>query len=167
MTLKIFISHSAVDAPIAEALIEVFKKSLNLSSISIRCTSVDGYRLPGGADTGDILRREVEESEILIGLITNESLQSTYVLFELGARWGNRKPLMPILAAGATASILKSPLNNYNALNCNNESHIYQMVDDISKILDLPLERADIYRESVQNLISQSKKKKKKVKILI
>lgn len=156
MPLNIFISHSSADANIAEALIKLFQRALNLPSATIRCTSVDGYRLPAGSRTTDTLRSEVEESKVFVGLLTNTSIQSTYVLFEMGARWASRKPLLPILAAGATPSILKAPLNDYNALDCNNESQIHQMLDDLSGLLEMNLERPDTYIKLVEDVIRES-----------
>jgi hypothetical protein len=54
--VRLFISHSAKDGSVAERLIELIQSALNLPAADIRCTSVDGYRLPGGASTEDQLR---------------------------------------------------------------------------------------------------------------
>jgi hypothetical protein len=54
----------------------------------IRCSRVDGYRLPVGVDTQVKLREEVNAAKVVVGLITPSSLNSHYVMFELGARWG-------------------------------------------------------------------------------
>jgi hypothetical protein len=156
MPLKIFISHSSEDAKIAKALINLFQKSLNIPSSNIRCTSVDGYKLPVGSSTISTLKSEVEESEVFIGILTNISIQSTYVLFEMGARWGSGKPLLPVLAAGATPSILQAPLNDYNALDCNNESHIHQMLENLSDLLKMRLERPNVYADLVDDVVRES-----------
>lgn len=160
MTLKIFISHSSADSKIAEALIKLFQKALAIPSSGIRCTSVDGYRLPGGSSTTQALKREVEESVVFVGLLTNTSIQSTYVLFEMGARWGSSKKLMPILAAGATPKILRPPLSDYNALDCNNEAQIHQMLDDLSEELNIKLERPNVYSDLITDLIKESAARK-------
>lgn len=94
-TIEVFISHSARDAGAAEALIRLLRAALALPASAIRCTSVDGYRLPGGADTNSRLRQEVIEAIALLGIISTTSLRSLYVLFELGARWGTAKPFVP------------------------------------------------------------------------
>lgn len=89
--IKIFISHSAHDASIAASLAELFRTAMRLSKSDIRCTSVDGYRLPAGANTDEQLRREVLEAPVLVGLMSHRSFESAYVLFELGARWGKNE----------------------------------------------------------------------------
>jgi hypothetical protein len=57
------------------------------------CTSVDGFRLAAGVDTDEALRAAVLQSKTLVGVITPASQKSSYVLFELGARWGTNKHL--------------------------------------------------------------------------
>ena len=54
--LKLFISHSSRDKSAVEALVELLRTALNLSAGEIRCTSLDGYSFPGGADTDEQLR---------------------------------------------------------------------------------------------------------------
>ena len=96
------------------------RKSLNLRSTDIRCSSVDGYRLPGGVPTDQSLRAEVHDAELVIGLITPNSLKSIYVSFELGARWGANRPMIPLLASGSNLGNLGGFLAGINALNCSN-----------------------------------------------
>lgn len=114
--IKIFISHSSEDSGIAESLADLFHTALNLSKTEIRCTSVDGYRLPVGVNTDEQLRREVLDSPVLVGLISHHSFESAFVLFELGARWGKNAFLAPVLVPGVSADILKGPLSGLNAL---------------------------------------------------
>src|SRR5690606_20324920 len=78
--MDIFISHSSQDADTAKLLIDLLKTSLNLSSSKIRCTSVNGYRLPAGTSTDETLKKEVHDSKVLIGLISPKSINSAYVL---------------------------------------------------------------------------------------
>ncbi len=88
MELDIFISHSSNDKEIASNLIDLLITSLRIDPEMIRCTSVEGYKLEGGVNTDEQLRKEIFKSKVLIGIISKESLKSHYVLFELGARWG-------------------------------------------------------------------------------
>ena len=74
--ILVFISHSSKDADLAFALIELLKAGLALQSGQIRCSSVDGYRLPVGVNTEAKLREEVNAAKVVIGLITPSSLAS-------------------------------------------------------------------------------------------
>jgi TIR domain len=86
--IVVFISHSSKDKELALALIELLKAGLGLPAEQIRCSSVDGYRLPVGVNTEARLREEVNQARIVVGLITPSSPASAFVMFELGARWG-------------------------------------------------------------------------------
>ena len=54
--IDVFISHSSIDKDIAERLIDILNTALKLGNEQIRCTSVEGYKLPGGAKTEEQLK---------------------------------------------------------------------------------------------------------------
>jgi hypothetical protein len=67
-TIKVFISHSSADIEIATALIELLRDAMpDLHPPTIRCTSVPGYKLFGGADTDNQLRQEMREALVFVG----------------------------------------------------------------------------------------------------
>src|SRR3954471_20949572 len=116
---SVFISHSGKDSNLVKRLITLLRSALNLHAEDIRATSVDGFRLPVGYNTDELLRQEVNDAKILIGLISRSSINSAYVIFELGARWGSGKPMFPVLAPGFDPGSLEGPLRGINALSCN------------------------------------------------
>lgn len=81
--LWVFISHSSKDAELALALIDLLRAALTLTPDKIRCSSVDGYRLPVGVNTEGKLREEVNAAKVVVGLITRSSLSSYYVCSSL------------------------------------------------------------------------------------
>lgn len=152
--MKIFISHSNKDVEVAKAIIDLLRISLNLKTRDIRCTSVDGYRLPAGVSTDAQLKTEIHDSEVLVGLISAESMSSHYVLFELGARWGAEKPLFPLITDGEGAKVLKGPLQGINALNAYEEAQLFQLVDDIGEKLDIKPESPNSYQRHVKAVVN-------------
>jgi hypothetical protein len=154
--LTLFISHSSKDVEIAKTLIALFEKALKISARSIRCTSVDGYRLPAGADTNEVLRTEVFGAKLFVALLTPTSLASHYVLFELGARWGTRRPLFPLLAGGAIASHLQPPLSGLNSLNASIADQVRQLVEDASSALTQRLEPLASFSAQVDAVVASS-----------
>lgn len=152
-SLDIFISHSSADASLAEQLIHLLRNSLQLSSEVIRCTSVDGYRLPAGADTDDHLRREVLEAPVFIALISEESIRSAYVLFELGARWGARRQLIPLLAPDAGPEVLRGPIASLNALQCDSRAQLQQLVRDCAATLGVEPDTPDSYDSFIARIL--------------
>lgn len=150
--MKIFISHSHKDVNLAKALIELIRNALNLKAEDIRCTSVDGYRLRAGVSTDEQLKTEIYNSEVLIGLISPSSISSYYVLFELGARWGANKPLIPLITNEQGSNLLKGPLKGINALNTNSESQLFQLISDLSELLNISSEKASVYQTYINQL---------------
>ncbi|MGB6042770.1 MAG: toll/interleukin-1 receptor domain-containing protein [Pirellulales bacterium] len=151
--LRLFVSHSAKDAAIAEALIELTQNALNLPASAIRCTSVDGYRLPGGAKTDEQLCKETLAAEAFIGIVSPHSLRSLYVAFELGARWGAKKHLLPVLAPGVDSSVLEGPLAGLNALRSDNRSQLHQMIDDLGKHLGITPASPAAYERYIDRIL--------------
>lgn len=156
-TIEIFISHSSSDEELAKRLITLIQSALLIPSELIRCTSVDGFRLPAGTSTDEALRREIHESRAFIAIITPSSITSIYVLFELGARWGAQKPLIPLLGNGASATVLRGPLASLNALSCDNPAQLHQFVDDLAALLKRKAEPAAAYSKCVDEVARTSK----------
>jgi TIR domain len=148
-TILVLISHSSRDAKLAEALVDLLRLGIGLLPEHIRCSSVDGYRLPAGAHTETQLRQEVNATRVLIGLITPSSLASPYVLFELGARWGGGNPMIPVLA-GVKSDELRGPVSGLNALLCSEEAQLHQLLRDVGSQLNLPVQGADSYLKQVK-----------------
>ena len=160
-TMDVFISHANQDAAIAEALADLLRAALNLAPARIRCTSVDGYRLNAGDNVNEQLRAEILECRVFIGLITETSAESKFVLFELGGRWLASKPLLPLLAAGAPASALPGPLSGFNALKCDRENEVLQFVRNVGEKLGQTPNSPESYMNRVRDLVKASKKASK------
>lgn len=154
--LDVFISHSSVDEPLAERLVTLIRSALNLPTEKIRCTSLNGFRLPVGISTNDRLRQEIHDSKVFIALITPSSLQSTYVLFELGARWGTQKPLIPLLACGMQGKKLPDPLSTINALSCAELAQLHQFIIDLGRFLGVNPDSAAAYQKCMEELIEKA-----------
>lgn len=158
--IEIFISHSSADREIAAKLITLLRSALNVPAQKIRCTSVDGFRLPAGMPIEEQLRTEIYNSNLFIAIITMASMKSVYVLFELGARWGTQKPLIPILARGAHAKVLAGPLSTLNALRCDEPAQLHQLIEDISRTLGRTKESAAAYHKCIVELVEANKNSK-------
>jgi hypothetical protein len=152
-SMDIFISHSNADEEIAGALAHLFQVGLTLNAKKIRCTSVDGFRLPAGAKIEERLKVEVHNARVLVGLITPASVQSSYVLFELGARWGLGRFMAPLLARGAPPSLLPGPTADINALRADSEEQVHQFLGDIARELGLSAPDPAVYGKYLKEVV--------------
>lgn len=155
-SMKVFISHSSIDKDIAESFVSLLRLALPLSAKDIRCTSVDGYKLDAGTNSDEQLRREVFESEAFLALLSPKSIQSIYVMFEMGARWGAKRYLAPVMIAGLMPNMLKAPLSAIHAISASSERDIYQLIDTLSKKLGLEAEKPALYAKALKEFINAS-----------
>ena len=64
-------------------------------------------------------------------------MESTYVIFEIGARWGSGKPLFPLVGAGLAPQELKPPLSGINAVNCADRAQMTRLVAEVAECLGI------------------------------
>jgi len=155
--MKIFVSHSSKDEAIAEAFVQLVRAALNISSKGIRCTSVEGYKLSAGADSNEQLRSEVFGCELFVALLSPTSMESTYVMFELGARWGIRRYLVPILVGGLDPGTLKAPLSGIHAISGVSDSDMHQLIGDIGSKLSLNVESPASYSKALSTFVTSAR----------
>ena len=137
-TIRVFISHSSHDVGLAKPVVDLLRFALNLPAEEIRCTTVPGHKLPGGARTSQQLRQELLDAPVFIGLITEASIASLYVLVEMGARWGTEKQLIPLLGPGVSVEVLQGPLSDLNALSCSSQADLHSLVSQVGEALGVP-----------------------------
>ena len=97
MPPKVFVSHSSNDTELVKALVDLLEKAFTLVEGDIRCTSLPGYGLESGAHTSTTLQQELRESQVVLGMLSQNGRYSEWVLFELGAAWGMGKRVIPML----------------------------------------------------------------------
>jgi hypothetical protein len=107
---------------------------------------VNEYWTGEGANTEAHLRAEVNAAKVVIGLITPRSLSSTFVLFELGARWGAGLPMIPLLV-GVSTNELRGPLVFLNAAYTNDEAHLHQLIRDVGEQLKMTVQNPAAYQK--------------------
>jgi TIR domain/Hypothetical protein (DUF2513) len=151
--IEIFVSHSQHDQDLAKALIELLMEALNIPRTGIRCTSVIGHQLRGGAAIEPRLRQEINESRIFVGLLTPSSLKSTYVMFELGARWGIEKYWYLIKARGTEIGDLQGPLPAYYVPDASSESDLAQMVEAFAMELATVPQNLAVFQERIKTVV--------------
>ena len=154
---RIFVSHSSTDQDLAEALLDLLCAALPLRRNDFICTSVDGAKLRGGDDTDEVLRNEISDVPVFLSLLTKGAMASTYVLFELGARWGCKKDHIPLLSKGAGVEVLKEPLKATNSLQMSNEADVLQLVQDVADILKLKAEPPNSYLKKAHQVTQISR----------
>jgi hypothetical protein len=157
---KIFISHRHKDEEIVRALVDCMKTYFHIDRQDIRCTSIRPYRLPVGEDTSDRLRDEITDAEVVLGILTTDTLASSYVAFELGSAWGQRVWTCPLLACGANQSHIPDPIRGLSPLFLSKDGDCFQLLNDMEGFTSL-VKRKDVdngeLSDKVRKLVDASK----------
>ncbi len=89
--LRVFLSYAREDKEYAQKLHHLLSKRPNLR---IFTTDI----LSGGEDWQTKLRDEIARCDLFIVMLSSTSVESKWVLHELGAAWAINKPIIPVVA---------------------------------------------------------------------
>lgn len=159
---RFFISHKETDSVIAKAAVELLLESLDISADDIFCSSVPGHTLKFGATIESQIRDGLREGDVLIALLTKDSIRSTWVLFELGAAWALKGLAIPIMGQGVSYSDLPGSLAQYPCISMNEpetkvRSCLDEAIEQISTHLKLKRKTGGRQANSV-NIFIQAQK---------
>ena len=135
MPIKIFLSHSATDEPLASALVDCLMASMVLDDDELRCTSIAGHKLPVGSDFAATLLEDIGDSSVVIGLVTRNALSSSWVLFELGATWGAKKNMKPLVTDEVDLKMLPGPVSGRHVARMSSRSDVAQFLEEITNLV--------------------------------
>lgn len=152
----LFISHASVDEPIVKLLTKLLKSTTSISTEEILCTSLPGSDLKPGVAISSALKTHLKDAKIVLGVITQNSLFSEYVMFELGAGWVHEKAVA-ILDSGIDFNSVPALLRENNALRISEKSDLYKLIDHIAKIADVEKEDHQVIEEEVYDFILKCK----------
>ena len=154
MPIKIFISHAAADESLASALVDCLLSSMILEDEDVRCTSVPGHKLPVGSDFAQFLLEDITNSTVVIGLITTNALSSSWVLFELGATWGARKALQPLVTDRIDLKALPGALSGRNVARLSRRTDLTQFLEELTTAIAAKARSRAKVEKAVENLMA-------------
>lgn len=131
---------------------QLLQKAFALSTGNIRCTSVDDYKLTPGAQFERKLIRELTKAGAFVAIITPNSLQSTYVLFEIGARWGSERVIVPVQGAELTGQ-LKPPLSELDLLKSSSRGDVLRLLKSVQKMTGRKLQPEQHCDASIESVV--------------
>lgn len=153
-TIKLFISYSGNDGEIADSFHELLRAALPVSPKEIRSFTLPSGALSPGANIHETLRTEAVEADVMIALLSKYSLQSNYVQFELGARWGSGKPLIPVLVKGTDPQTLEEPIRVFNAAKVSGPASIHELLVDIARNCRLKLYPVSSFQRQLDTFLA-------------
>lgn len=150
---RIFISHRHKDKELVKALLTVLEVAFHLEKRDIRCTSVHPYRLPAGERTPDRLQAEITRAKAVLGILTPDTAESSYTLFELGSSWGQKVATLPLLAKGAQQKDIPSPISDRHPIDLTQADDCRQLIQDLAVITKLPSREGEGVNQQIDQAI--------------
>lgn len=114
--VQLFIIHKETDKNIATILVDYIKKATGLKSNQIMCSSVVGCQIPTGGWIAGELKKSIEASLHVIAICSYTSVESKWVVFELGASWVLSKSIITLVGPGVKANRLPAPILEHSAI---------------------------------------------------
>jgi hypothetical protein len=98
---KIFISHSSKDKLIVEKFVnEILILSLGVDHLKIFCSSIEGLGISSGEDFRQRIKKEINEAQMVIQIISKDYKSSEVCLNEMGAAWVLAETVIPLVLDG-------------------------------------------------------------------
>ena len=132
---KLFISHAAVDRELAALLEETV--IITIPGIKVFRASRVG-QIKAGREWFDLVTSELRDADQFLVILTEASVGKPWVLFETGAAWYTKRPLMPILAPGFLPQNVHEPLRFLQLLSLGNPSEVAQIFKELGGNLTDP-----------------------------
>ena len=132
MSKSIFISYATVDYHLVDILI-TFLGDVGIYKDDIFCTSVSGT-LESGKDFVEQIKNNVQNSRIVLFLLSERYFLSYFCLAELGAAWALNQNILPVIVPPiSTEEYSKTPLIREQALNIGSDDFLENFLKDLAR----------------------------------
>ncbi|MCA1602283.1 MAG: toll/interleukin-1 receptor domain-containing protein [Acidobacteria bacterium] len=109
---RIFISHASVDRSLAGALVQLLRLGTDLTRQQVFYTSGEGTGVPTGENFIDYIRNQLQNTVLVVQLVTPAFLRSGFCMCELGGVWVTQVESFPIIVPPVTYNDIRGILGN-------------------------------------------------------
>ena len=152
--IRLFVSHAHKDKEIAMALVDAIEAAM-VPKARILCTSHDKpeYREPDNVDISQVLRDHLVQSSCVLAILTPNSLNSPWCLFELGGAWARAKRTYPLLAGGLSKEDLPAALKGNAASQLTEPEEILNTLVSLRVFLKWRKRNTGLAEEEIKRLV--------------
>jgi hypothetical protein len=100
--------------------------------------SSDRSAIYAGEDWMARIFKELEETKVLVSMLSPVSVSKPWINFEAGAAWMNKKVVIPACIGGLTVGNLPKPYSSLQALDVETFDGMYYLVSSVAHHLGLP-----------------------------
>lgn len=113
-----------------------------------------GHKLPVGSDFVSTLLDEIDDSAVVVGLITKNALVSSWVLFELGATWGSKKNMKPLVSGEVNLKALPGPVSEKHVAQLSNRADVAQFVSELTTLVGVKARTAAKIDKAIETFLA-------------
>ena len=129
---RVFITHSSLDQELAERIVGALRLATDVDESRIFCSSIEGYGITAGQDFLQYILDQLQNTPLVLPLITPAYLDSRFCQWELGGAWVLEVDMVPILVEPVRPEQLEGPLHNRQVVKVN-RAGLNTLVDRIAK----------------------------------
>lgn len=133
----IFISHAVADEALVEKFIELLQTGLDIPSKRIFCSSSPGLGPKKGEDFLVGIKEHIQNSTLVLSLLSKNYYASEFCLCELGATWALSHDHLPIVVPPLSFSDVKGVLKVTEATDITLDTDLDEFRDAACTILNL------------------------------
>ena len=168
MKPKVFLSHAAADDALAAEFTRLLASGLGITGKEVFCSSLPGRKIPGGFNFVDHIKKSLEDSQVVVLLITENYLVSQFCLAEIGASWIFKDQVVPVVVPPITYARLIATLSIQQAWKLNDDDGLNGIADDICNALNIETNHAQwgVEKKAFLNKIESLIKNQKMPKVV-
>jgi len=136
-TAPIFISHCHDDHEIVTLLLELLQDGLGLGDDDIFATGQLGTTIDQGEYWLDVLKKRLQDAQLVIVIVTPAYLTSDFCMIELGALWSGETPRIPLMVRPADFGNVGAVLGSMQLSKIDDENALNAMRDRVVEAKDL------------------------------
>ena len=135
---KIFISHSSKDEKYALELVKLLE-AIGVDKVDIVCTTISGTKLKIGSDDYlEEIKRYIQESPIFVCLFSENYLESSMCMCEMGAGWITKNKKIVILITGTNFNKLENTvLSKSHGMKIEDENEVGELLEVVEDELHI------------------------------
>jgi TIR domain len=132
----IFISHIHEEAKLGAVVKDWVSDAFRGSGINAFLSS-DKSDLPAGRKWLEVIEKQIDDSGVMISLISPLSLTRPWVNIELGAAWIRHVPVIPLCHSRQTIESLPRPFDDFSALTLDHANAAKDLLGGIADALQI------------------------------
>jgi hypothetical protein len=155
--MKIFISYSSKDNYILKCFVDrILKLGLQISPENICCTGIESSKPQTGEDFKEWIKKNIENSQIIIQIISLNYKSSEVCLNEMGASWLSNARIIPIIIPPLDYGSVGFMHNYSQLLKLNSKSDLCKLADEIMVLLPEKSLKLELLNSQIDEFLKQT-----------